>query len=132
MPRSDIRIRTNVTYFLTFMSNPSPNYGIWKIGSHRVPVGDIHLVSALVFSSSPFINIGNDYFKVELNFTMFKRFHEKTSVVFEVMNQIGSSSYEAKMYVDTTEDWIGFLILVIILVTIPIIICIPKLREEEK
>ena len=63
---------------------------------------------------------------------MFKRFHEKTSVIFEVINQIGSSTYEAKMYVDTTEDWIGFFILVIILVTIPIIICIPKLREEEK
>lgn len=114
------------------MSNPLPTYGIWKIGRHSVPVGDIHRVSALVFSSSPFIDIGNNYCKVELNFTMFKRFHEKTSVIFEVMNQIGSSTYEAKMYVDTTEDWIGFFILVIILVTIPIIICIPKLREEEK
>ena len=114
------------------MSNPLPTYGIWKIGRHSVLVGDIHRVSALVFSSSPFIDIGNNYSKVELNFTMFKRFHEKTSVIFEVMNQIGSSTYEAKMYVDTTEDWIGFFILVIILVTIPIIICIPKLREEEK
>ena len=114
------------------MSNPLPTYGIWNIGRHSVPVGDIHRVSALVFSSSPFIDISNNYCKVELNFTMFKRFHEKTSVIFEVMNQIGSSTYEAKMYVDTTEDWIGFFILVIILVTIPIIICIPKLREEEK